>query len=366
MKTKIAAWGGYWLTKGGKVILIKSVLSALPIFQAAFLLAPPNVMEQISRLLRDFLWQGGKGNENRIHLVNWDAVKRMKEEGGLQIRDPQLVNLALGGKILWKLIHDPTHPVSITLRSKYGVSKDLSNLERAGVKSLYELSKWNQRGEWEGWDVHGVPNRLKYQQSLLEDRLEDASPVHRASKDCWGWGQSGIYSTVAGYSTLQGLKNSNHPPTFWKNVWDSFATPKVNLFCWTLIHNKILTGDNLEKRNITGPHRCAMCNNKSETIRHLFMDCSVEKEVWGLILRDLLTPVPSFNSAVDLFASWRQHYPHHIPQKSLWTRIWATIPKYVCWQIWLARNQQIFKEVRHTPLQIAAKAKAFLMEAAQQ
>jgi hypothetical protein len=56
IKSKIVAWGGYWLTKGGKVILNKSLLSALPIFQAAFLLAPRNVMEQISKLLRDFLW----------------------------------------------------------------------------------------------------------------------------------------------------------------------------------------------------------------------------------------------------------------------------------------------------------------------
>jgi len=32
IKTKIAAWGGYWLTKGGEVILIKSLLSALLIF----------------------------------------------------------------------------------------------------------------------------------------------------------------------------------------------------------------------------------------------------------------------------------------------------------------------------------------------
>eukprot|EP00253_Pinus_taeda_P019656 PITA_19656 len=45
IKTKIATWGGYWLTKGGKVILIKSIMSTLPIFQVAFLLAPRNVME---------------------------------------------------------------------------------------------------------------------------------------------------------------------------------------------------------------------------------------------------------------------------------------------------------------------------------
>jgi len=45
IKSKIAAWGGYWLTKGGKSILIKSQLSAMPIYQAAFLLAPKHVTD---------------------------------------------------------------------------------------------------------------------------------------------------------------------------------------------------------------------------------------------------------------------------------------------------------------------------------
>lgn len=76
IKAKIAAWGGHWLTKGGKVILIKAMLSALPIYHAAFLLAPRNVSEQISKLLRDFLWQGGKGNGKKMHLVKWEVVKK--------------------------------------------------------------------------------------------------------------------------------------------------------------------------------------------------------------------------------------------------------------------------------------------------
>lgn len=141
IKTKIAVWGGYWLTKGGKVILIKAMLAALPIFQTTFLLAPRNVTEQISKLLRDFLWQGGKGNECKIHLVNWEVVEKTNTEGGLQIRDPALVNLALGEKILWKLIHEPSHPVSVLLRTKYGPNKSLSNLQNANTVNSTQVWK---------------------------------------------------------------------------------------------------------------------------------------------------------------------------------------------------------------------------------
>ena len=69
-------------------------------------------MNQIFKLLRDFLWQGGKGNQNRLHLINWDIVKRPVLGGGLHIRDPGMVKLTMGGKLLWQLFSNKKHPVS--------------------------------------------------------------------------------------------------------------------------------------------------------------------------------------------------------------------------------------------------------------
>lgn len=93
-------------------------LSALPIYQSAFLLAPKYVTDQIATLIRNFLWQGGKGNEKKLHLVKWDTVKRPIDEGGLQIRDPSFINKSLGGKLLWKIISDPSHQVANNSETK--------------------------------------------------------------------------------------------------------------------------------------------------------------------------------------------------------------------------------------------------------
>lgn len=128
IKDKITSWGGYWLTKGGKIILLKSALSALPIYQASFLLAPKHIMDQISCLLRDFLWKGGRGNHNKMHLENWELVKRPILDGGLQIRDPALSNLSLECKLLWKIYSEPSHLVSETLTSKYAQGISLRHL----------------------------------------------------------------------------------------------------------------------------------------------------------------------------------------------------------------------------------------------
>ena len=101
LKVKIISWGGLWLSMAGKLILVKVVLSAFPIFQSSLLLAPKSILAQISKFLRDFLWTGGKGNHNKMHLVSWEVLKRPFSEGGLQIRDPGMANLALSGKLIW-------------------------------------------------------------------------------------------------------------------------------------------------------------------------------------------------------------------------------------------------------------------------
>jgi hypothetical protein len=99
-KNKLEHWGAFWLNLARRTVLIKYVLSALPIFQFSSLLAPQNVKSAISRLLRRFLWEGGKTDKNKFHLINWDIVKQPKENGGLSIKDPVLTNLAMGAKIL--------------------------------------------------------------------------------------------------------------------------------------------------------------------------------------------------------------------------------------------------------------------------
>lgn len=47
---------------------------------------------------------------------------------------------------------------------------------------------------------------------------------------------------------------------------------------------------------------------------------------------------------------------------STWTKIWNAIPKYICWGIWLARNEAIFNNRLQSTNTVTAKAKALLLE----
>ena len=104
LKGKIQKWGANWLNLAGKTILIKSVLNSMPIYQSSILLAPGLVVLKIEGLLRKFIWEGGKGNENKFHLVSWEKIKKPRDEGGLHVHSLPTQNLALGAKLLWQLI----------------------------------------------------------------------------------------------------------------------------------------------------------------------------------------------------------------------------------------------------------------------
>jgi hypothetical protein len=51
LTSRIQSWGAHWLNPTSKIVLIKSILSALTIFQCAGLMAPKGILEKISRSL---------------------------------------------------------------------------------------------------------------------------------------------------------------------------------------------------------------------------------------------------------------------------------------------------------------------------
>lgn len=56
MKYKIQKGGMMWLNMAGRVILIKALLMALPIYQYSIILAPASAHKQMELIIRGFLW----------------------------------------------------------------------------------------------------------------------------------------------------------------------------------------------------------------------------------------------------------------------------------------------------------------------
>lgn len=48
-------------------------------------------------------------------------------------------------------------------------------------------------------------------------------------------------------------------------------TPKVNIFYWLAIQNRILMVENLRKCGMKLPNRCSLCRKEEENVNHLLL-----------------------------------------------------------------------------------------------
>ena len=101
MERKLAGWKKLYLSKGGRVTLIKSTLSNLPTYFLSLFPILASVANRIARLQRDFLWVG-LGDEPKFHLVDCSTVCTPLSSGSLGIRNLRTFNIALLGKWLWR------------------------------------------------------------------------------------------------------------------------------------------------------------------------------------------------------------------------------------------------------------------------
>jgi len=93
-------WKMMYLSKDGKVTLIKSTLTNLPMYFMYLFPIPASMAKHIEKLQRDFLW-GGLGVEFKYHLVSWSKVCSPISEGDLDIKNLIVFNRTLLGKWLW-------------------------------------------------------------------------------------------------------------------------------------------------------------------------------------------------------------------------------------------------------------------------
>jgi hypothetical protein len=84
MECRMTGWMKLYLLKGGRLTLIKNMLSTLPTYFLSLFLVPMSVARRIEKVQRDFLW-GGMGDEPKLHLVNWNQVCCLVRVGSLGI-----------------------------------------------------------------------------------------------------------------------------------------------------------------------------------------------------------------------------------------------------------------------------------------
>lgn len=77
---KFVNWRSQYLSLGGRLTLINSVLDAMPTYMMSLFPIPMSVSKKLDSTRRNFYWQGNGGGEKKYYLVEWDVVIKIRKE----------------------------------------------------------------------------------------------------------------------------------------------------------------------------------------------------------------------------------------------------------------------------------------------
>ena len=345
MEKRLQSWKKTFLSRGGRLTLIQSVLGSLPIYYMSLFKIPCGVIGRLEKLLKGFLWEGvEEGKKN--HLVKWEVVIKSKEEGGLGVGNLRKRNEALLAKWLWRFPKESNSLWHKVIRSKYGLQdngwdanpsmrvssrspwKDISY----GLQSFQECCKFEVgNGErvrfWEdGWleggplkeqyprlfllsrihnqsissfvdsSLHSLSWNFDFRRNLNELEIEEAARLlqkvenvrliqSRADNRRWKLDLSGLFTCKSYSSFLSNNGTVQHFPPF-SHIWKSKAPPKVKVLVWLVATGKVNTCDQVQRRMpfiCISPHWCSLC----KSVNHIFLHCSYSIQLWWKLVQEV-------------------------------------------------------------------------------
>jgi hypothetical protein len=379
VEKKLSLWKGRFLSLGGRLTLMHRCLTNVPLYMLSIYSAPKSVIRRIDIHRKNLLWQSGR-DYKKNHLAKWEMVCTPKKQGGLGVLDLNCMNVALLSKWLWN-IENSNGLWQEIIKAKYikdvplisvKVRQNDSHFWRAILGLRDEFYKCCKKVVGNGkstsfWKniwcgdvsladkfprlyniardkditVEKVLNSdfqaLSFRRRIIGDLSMKFGDLvaccntfqinNQKDKVSWSLDKKG-YSVKSFYS-----KKCDQVRVPYYFLWKTNVPQKIKVFLWLVLRNRILTKDNLKKRNWQGPVECVFCGI-AESIDHLFFRCPVARYVWRVIQISLgISCIPS--SIEELFGVWIRNFNKN-------TKLILFGCGAVLWSIWRARNDWCF------------------------
>ncbi|KAJ9541443.1 hypothetical protein OSB04_027949 [Centaurea solstitialis] len=347
MKLKLSCWKARVLSIGGRLTLIKAVLTALPLYFFSIFKVPDGVIKQLEKIRRNFFW-GFKEGEKNLYWIAWDKIMAAKDQGGLGVLSLKSMNIALLSKWFWKF-HEGSNSLWKDVVSEFfgqlgGFDKRLSkrrnspwativrtlknlDLEPPLLKTFEKkIAAGSSVAFWkDSWVGAGVPLKSRFPRLYVKEAHKDVSFKERwmlsdgvwkgnwewnsnfrnrtledlhslenflacrrflsRGKDYWSWNQdpNGLFSVKKMYNYINRRLNPL-PQSLACCKWSPLVPIKVNIFIWRLFLNALPTRDNLSRRRITmHSSNCVLCNSGRDVADHCFFTCPTIDGLWRKI-----------------------------------------------------------------------------------
>ncbi|RHN59920.1 putative reverse transcriptase zinc-binding domain-containing protein [Medicago truncatula] len=359
IKSRLSGWNSRYLSFGGRLVLLKSVLSSLPVYVLSFFKAPSG--KWCWRLLvdRESLWyrvvsarygvEGGYVREaGREASAWWREISVLRVEGWFSDNVSRVVG---DGKntMFWTDAWVGGMPLSERFTKLF----NLSLLKSESVFGMFTL----------GWGLEGAAWRWRrglfaWEEELVGDLrllLQNVTlQVDRVDRRFWRLETDSVYTVRSAYNFLTANAPTDGAVSL-PFLWNRDVPLKVVLFAWRLLRDRLPTKDNLIRRHVMGidDQFCVGCG-EVETSSHLFLHCNLFGAIWNYIFRWIGVSSVLPGDVISLFNQFNFFGGAANSRKALLQVIWfASV-----WEIWKERNNRVFNDKNCSIPQLVDKIKS--------
>ncbi|GAU45519.1 hypothetical protein TSUD_186760 [Trifolium subterraneum] len=326
LKNRLSGWKSRFLSFGGRLVLLKVVLTSLPVYALSFFKAPSSKWCWRILVDREGLWfrvltarykvEGGRLRDGGKKGSSWwRAIVRIREGDTFFWTDPWVDGIPLGSGLVAYLIWWTKRRTMVEMFSLgWGGG-------RGGV-GVAEAAEGVGGGDVEGWQPDpdiGYTVRGAYQllTSQVTATMDDAE----------------------------------------KLIWHPQVPLKVSIFAWRLLRDRLPTKVNLVTRGILSlaDGLCVPGCGAAESAQHLFLSCSTFGSIWASVRSwiDITSADPT--SLHDHFVQFTYSAGGSRARRSFLQLIWPTC----VWVVWTERNHRLFRGSASSFHQLLDKIKLF-------
>ncbi|KAJ1283536.1 hypothetical protein BS78_03G135900 [Paspalum vaginatum] len=135
------------MTKAGRLVQVKVVLTSMPIYQMNALEFPPWTVRAVDKLRRGLLWKGRKAVNGGHCPVAWPSVCLPRDLGGLGIHNLTTLGWALRMRWLWLCKTQPDKPWAMFPVAVHGnvlalFDISITSVVGSGANTLFWHDRW--------------------------------------------------------------------------------------------------------------------------------------------------------------------------------------------------------------------------------
>ncbi|XP_018478413.2 uncharacterized protein LOC108849362 [Raphanus sativus] len=313
MTARFQGWHAFFLSTGGKEVLLKSVAMAMPVFAMSVFKLPKTTCKMLTSAMANFWWNAQDG-KNKMHWVSWDRMCLDKKDGVMGFKDLEKFNQALLAKQGWRLLMDPNSLCARVIKSRFYPTGDFLDAKigsrpsyawrsmlfgrellvkglRSNVGSGKSIMVWTDKWLFDKeplapmrkqtfFNVNlrvcdlintqtGSWDREKLEEVFFPSDIELIMKMKPAfgKEDSYEWVHNiwGVYSVKSGYC----------------QVWSVNTTPKIKVFMWKALSNALAVSEECIARGMKVDPRCQRCGDDGESINHVLFSCPAASLVWA-------------------------------------------------------------------------------------